>query len=86
MSDLLALYRLYNYKIILEGEPNLTYSPLYKLTNKELEAMKKYLLENLYKGFICPSQALYTAPVLFVQKPNRGLRFYIDYRKLNQLT
>ena len=48
--------------------------------------MKKYLLENLYKGFICPSQALYTAPVLFVQKPNRGLRFYIDYRKLNQLT
>jgi len=25
-------------------------------------------------------------PILFVKKPNRGLRFYINYRKLNNIT
>ena len=50
---------------------------------KELEIVKQYLVDNLAKGFIEPSQALFIAPVLFVAKPNRGLQFYIDFRKLN---
>ena len=53
---------------------------------KELKVVKKYLVNNLDKGFIKPSQALFTAPVLFVKKPDRLLRFYIDYRKLNHIT
>ena len=48
--------------------------------------LKKYLLENLDKGFIEPSQAPYSSPVLFVKKPNGGLRFCIDFRKLNAIT
>jgi hypothetical protein len=56
------------------------------MTTAELEATKKYLLENLDKGFIAPSQSLFAAPVLFVRKANGSLRFYIDYRKLNQIT
>jgi hypothetical protein len=49
----------------------------------ELKTVKEYLINNLDKGFIKASQALYTAPVLFVKKPNRSLRFCIDFRKLN---
>ena len=56
------------------------------MSAEELEVVKKYLVENLNKGFIKPSQALFAAPVLFVKKPDRTLRFYIDYRKLNLLT
>jgi hypothetical protein len=41
--------------------------------------IKEYLINNLDKGFIKASQALYTAPVLFVKKPDRSLRFYIDF-------
>ena len=52
----------------------------------ELQAVKEYLLDNLSKGFIAPSQAPYASPVLFVKKPNGSLRFCIDYRKLNVLT
>jgi hypothetical protein len=52
----------------------------------ELEELKRYLTENLDKGFINTSQALFASPVLFVKKPNSSLRFYIDFRKLNQLT
>ena len=56
------------------------------MSAEELEVVKKYLVENLNKGFIKLSQALFAAPVLFVKKPDRSLRFYIDYRKLNLLT
>jgi len=48
--------------------------------------VKKYLVENLDKGFIDSSQALFVAPVLFTKKLDRSLRFYIDFRKLNLLT
>jgi hypothetical protein len=67
-SDLLLPHRIYDHKIQLEKEVegNLRYSPLYKMTTVELKATKKYLLENLDKGFIAPSQAPFAAPVLFV--------------------
>jgi hypothetical protein len=52
----------------------------------KLWAVKQYLVENLYKGFIKASQAPFTALILFIKKPNKGLRFYIDYYKLNSLT
>ena len=52
----------------------------------ELEEVKRYLLDNLNKGFIEPSQSPFAAPVLFVKKANGSLRFCIDYRKLTQLT
>ena len=54
-SDSLLPYRPYDYQITLEGENTLGFSPLYKMLTKELEVIKKYLLENLNKGFIGPS-------------------------------
>ena len=56
------------------------------MSAKELKVVKKYLVNNLDKGFIEPSQALFAAPVLFVKKPDGSLRFCIDYRKLNHIT
>src|SRR6266487_5853467 len=56
------------------------------MTQEELLVVKEYLLDNLDKGFIEPSQAPFAAPVLFVRKPDGSLRFCIDYRKLNALT
>jgi hypothetical protein len=82
-SDKLPLHWLYNHKIELEGDNTLRYSLLYKITTAELKTVKKYLINNLDKGFIEASQALYAAPVLFVKKPDRSLWFCIDFRKLN---
>jgi hypothetical protein len=79
-------YQLYNYKIQLEANYNLGFHLLYKQTAKELLATKQYLLENLGKGFIKHSQALFASPILFVKKPNSRLRFCINYRKLNAVT
>jgi hypothetical protein len=85
-SDKLPSHRLYDHKIELEGDNTLEYSLLYKITTAKLETVKEYLINNLDKGFIEASQALYTAPVLFVKKPDRSLRFCIDFWKLNQIT
>jgi hypothetical protein len=85
-SDKLPLHRLYNHKIELEGDNTLRYNLLYKITTAELKTVKKYLINNLNKGFIKASQALYAAPMLFVKKPDRSLRFCIDFQKLNQIT
>jgi hypothetical protein len=56
------------------------------MTTLELEETKRYLLDNLSKGFIEPSQSPFAAPILFVKKADGRLRFCIDFRKLNDLT
>ncbi len=85
-SNVLPPHYEYDYQIQLEQAYDLKYSPLYKMTQEELLVVKEYLLNNLDKGFIEPSQAPFTAPVLFVRKPDRSLQFCIDYCKLNALT
>src|SRR6266487_4463576 len=85
-SNVLPPHREYDHQIQLEQAHDLKYSPLYKMTQEELLVVKEYLLDNLDKGFIEPSQAPFTAPVLFVRKPDRSLQFYINYYKLNALT
>jgi hypothetical protein len=86
MLDVLLPHRLYDHKIELEADHTLSYRPLYSHTIEELIVLKKYLLENLNKGFIKSSQAPYLSLVLFVKKPNRGLRFCINFYKLNTIT
>ena len=44
------------------------------------------MTENLSKGFITPSHAPFASPVLMARKPGGGLRFCVDYRKLNAVT
>jgi hypothetical protein len=61
----------------------LGYSPLYRQTIKELLVIKEYLLKNLDKGFIILSLTLFISLILFIKKPNKLLRFYINYYKLN---
>ncbi|KAI0991689.1 hypothetical protein K3495_g16498, partial [Podosphaera aphanis] len=87
-SDILPPHRSYDHKITLEGngEAALTYTPLYKMSADELEAVKAYIVDNLDKGFIEPSQAPFAAPILFVKKANGALRLCIDFRKLNSVT
>ena len=86
-SDQLPPHRLaVDHKIELTQDNSLGHSPLYRMTTEELAAVKEYLLENLHKGFIILSSAPFISPVLFVSKPNRGLRFCVDYQKLNNIT
>jgi hypothetical protein len=52
---------------------------MYPLLLKELIALKKFLEENLAKGFIQKSKSPADAPILFALKKDGSLRLYVDY-------
>jgi hypothetical protein len=85
-SDELPSPKPYDHKIELVKEQELGYSPIYRLGLEELEAAKEYIIDNLNKGFITASQAPFASPILMAKKPGGGLRFCVDYRKLNAIT
>jgi hypothetical protein len=56
------------------------------MSKEELLVLRKTLSEFLDKNFIKVSNSPAAAPILFIKKPGGGLRFCIDYRKLNEIT
>jgi hypothetical protein len=56
------------------------------MSKEELLVLRKTLLELLNKNFIKASNSSAAIPILFVKKPGGGLRFCVDYRKLNEIT
>ncbi|TKA72817.1 hypothetical protein B0A49_05481 [Cryomyces minteri] len=85
-ADTLPARRAYNHKIKLQEGKEPTFGPLYGMSQDELRVLKKYLDDNLKKGFIRASSSPAASPVLFVKKPGGGLRFSVDYRALNAIT
>ena len=82
-------HREYDCEIRLKDNSNLFYGhiyPIYPLTEAERDELKKYIKENLEKGFIRKSRSPAGAPVLFVKKKDGSLRLCVDYRKLNEMT
>ena len=75
-----------DHKIKIEPGTQAPSGPLYSMSREELEVLKKYLTENLNKGFIQASSSPAATPVLFVKKPEGGLCFCVDYRALHTIT
>ncbi|KAJ6437919.1 reverse transcriptase [Purpureocillium lavendulum] len=56
------------------------------LSPRELLVVRKWLDDNLTKGFIRESRARCAAPLLLAAKPGGGVRICQDYRGLNSVT
>ena len=85
-SEVLPPHRPYDHKIELKPGCEPPCGPLYGMSREENLELRKYLEENLEKGFIRASKSPAASPVLFVKKPGGGLRFCVDYRGLNEIT
>jgi hypothetical protein len=59
--------------------------PIYSLSERELEALRKYIKKNLIKGYIRPLKLPAKYPIFFVLKKDGKLRIYVNYRKLNDI-
>jgi len=86
LTDTLPERRPYDHKIQLQKGKTPTFGPLYDMSQDELRVLKKYLEDNLVKGFIQASSSPAASSVLFVKKPSEELRFCVDYRGLNAMT
>ena len=85
-ADTLPEHRAYDHAINLKGDAQPPSSALYGMSRNEIQELRRYLDENLAKGFIRASRSPAASPVLFVKKPGGGLRFCVDYRGLNAVT
>jgi hypothetical protein len=83
--DVLSSHRKHDHRIELKEEKTHEYASLYNMSEGELLLVKKYLQEHLNKEFIESSTALYAFLILFAKKFGGGLRFCVDYRKLNAI-
>ena len=85
-ADKLPEHRPYDHRIPLEEGKCPLYGPIYNLSQTELEALRKYIDDNLTKRFIRHSQSPCGASILFAKKADSSLRLWVDYRGLNKLT
>jgi hypothetical protein len=85
-ADQLLAHSPYDCPIDLEEGHSPPFSPIYGLSEPELQALCDYLTENLAKGFIQHSKSRAGTPILFVKKKDGSLRLCVDYRGLNKLT
>ena len=76
----------FDLKIELEEGASPLPRRLYLLSLFELDALQKFIDENLSTGFICPTSSSHAAPILFVKKKDGSLRLCVDYCSLNKLT
>ena len=59
---------------------------MYSMSNSELAEVRKWITENLSKGFIRASSSSCASPILFVKKMYGSVRLCVDYRALNDIT
>jgi len=79
IANKLPPHRPYDHRIPLKEGFEPPFGPLYSLAHHELEACKKWIVENLDKGFIRASSSPAGAPILFVKKGDGSLRLVVDY-------
>ena len=85
-ADKLPPHRPSDHRIELVEGAKPSQGPIYNLSPVELEALRKYVDDNLRKGFIKHSHSPFSAPILFVKKADGSLRLCVDYRGLNKIT
>ena len=61
------------------------HSDQYTNSTKKLDVLRNYIDENFRKKFIRKSKSPTRYPILFAPKKNGGLKFCVDYKKLNNI-
>ena len=69
-----------------EGAPEAINCKVIPTTMEEDEALKKFIKEQMEKGYIWKSKSPYTSAFFFIKKKDGKLRPIQDYQKLNQYT
>ena len=85
-ADELPPHRYVDHEIPLETDKKPPMGRMYSMSATELQEIRKWIEENLSKGFIRASSSSCASPILFVKKKDGSLRLCVDYRALNDIT
>jgi hypothetical protein len=67
-------HRFYDHKIVLKKDVISDYTSLYKMFEKKLKIVKRYLENNLEKRFIIPNCLSFVSSIMFMKKTNELLK------------
>ncbi|KAE8988260.1 hypothetical protein PR003_g22354 [Phytophthora rubi] len=76
---------LLKFSIDTRAHPPIKQRP-YRVSNAEGDVMEAEIQQYLELGIMRPSTSPWASPVLMIRKPDGGIRFCIDYRRLNAVT
>jgi Reverse transcriptase (RNA-dependent DNA polymerase) len=85
-ADTLSPHQDCDLKINIDEGAKIPAGSIYLLSEFELKTLREFIDENLKTGFICPSNSLFGAPVLFIKKKDGSLRLCVDFWQLNAIT
>jgi len=85
-AEKLAPRRTFDHAIDLKPDTQPPWGLIYPLSQKQLEALGKYLHDMLKQRKISASKSPAGAPILFVPKPDGRLRLVVNYGGLNKVT
>ena len=78
-ADALLEHKPWDYEITLQEGKQLTFEPIYGLSEKHLKATREYIQERLAKGYIRESKSPAGYLILFVPKKSGNDRLCVDY-------
>ena len=70
----------------VENAPKFFDAKVYQMSRKQVTFLRKWIDEELTKGFIRPSKSPYPSPTFLIEKKNADYRVVQDYRTLNKNT
>ena len=70
----------------MTNEKDHSQAALRPMSNERLVFIKKFLKDNLKKNFIEASSTFCSLSIMLTVKPEGGIRFCVNYQKLNKLT
>lgn len=85
-ANVLPPQRSWDHKIDIMPGKEPPYQKTRPMSPDELKVVRKWLDDNLEKGFVRESRARCAAPLLLAAKPGGGIRICQDYRGLNSVT
>ena len=86
VSQRLPQHQPWDHAIDLKPNATMKKCGIYRLTSAETLALKEYIDDHLWKGYIHPSKFSIASPFFFVAKKGSGLRPVQNYHTLNDVT
>ena len=84
-SNTVSAHSKHNNVIRLLSEKDHSQATMRPMSNEKLIFVKKFLEDNLKKDFIEASSTPCFLSIMLAVKPGGGIKFYVDYQKLNEL-
>src|SRR5258708_2579137 len=84
-ADTLPPHQPYDLQISLEEGAKPFHRPIYSLSPLELAALREFLEEHTWNGFIHPTKSPWGSPVLFIKKKDGSLCLCINFHALNKV-